>query len=117
MGRKDSTYLLGMIVMPIIFNIFTIQNLLKIISITEQFDLPVTNRFTALVFTGILFYFLIRYLATKDRILSIFKEFEKKTKTQKWIMNIMVVLYLVVTVFLYFYTSEITREMYHSGVL
>jgi|GEM_PF-1184183 len=115
--RADPFPSLGLIGIPLIFNIFTIQGVLKIISSSENFDLPVTNRFSALILAGILIYFLFSYLVIDERRLAIFREFDKQTNKQKWIWNIIVVLYLVLTVLLYFCTSEITREMYRSGVL
>jgi len=107
MGRKDPTYLLGLIGMPLILNGLTISNILSIISQVRNNDVTISDKIYAIIFAILLFYFLIRYLANKDKILSIFKEFGRKTKMQKWIWNILVISYLI-----YMYSLDKVKELF-----
>jgi len=112
-GRKADPFpSIGLISIPIIFNIFTIQNLLKIINRTENFDLPVTNRFSALILAGILIYFLFSYLVIDERRLAIFREFDKQTKKQRWIWNILVISYLILSYLIYMYSVDKVWELF-----
>jgi hypothetical protein len=96
-----------MIAMPIILNIFTLFNIVSV-AINARFDLSTE---TAIVFWAILYYSMYRYLATKESIIYIFKEFGKISKTKRYILNLSVPIYLILTGWIFYYTVGLLHAM------
>jgi disulfide bond formation protein DsbB len=89
------------------FNLFTILSIIEIL-INAKFDV---TKETVIVSTCLLFYAMYRYLATKESIIYIFKEFGKISKTKRYILNLSVPIYLILTGWIFYYTANIVKAM------
>lgn len=117
-GKKADPFpSLGLIGLPIIFNFLTLLKIITIITKSLKKEVTLSDKYSAIIFVIFLFLFLFRYLVIDERRLAIFREFDKQTDKQKWILNISVIIYLVLTVYLFDYFSDIIRNMHSSGVL
>jgi len=105
--RADPFPSLGLIGMLLIINGLTIFNLSGwIFDITLDQEIK-SYALEAFTIGGGILYFLFRYLVVDERRLAIFREFDTQTNKQKWIMNICVIIYLILTVFLFDYSLDL----------
>jgi hypothetical protein len=88
-------------------NLFTILNS---ISIALDQKIRITKE-TVIVSICLLFYAMYRYLGTKESIIYIFKEFGKISKTKRYILNLSVPIYWILSIWIFFYIGNIVRAM------
>ncbi|WP_165022353.1 MULTISPECIES: hypothetical protein [unclassified Dysgonomonas] len=108
-GRNDATPLIVLLSMPIIANVYIVKDSFHIIMRYPYLKSTLYDKILLGIEYVILFTLLYRYLASKKRIKVIFKEFEDISNKEKYILNILYFLYLIVSFTLAICLSNIIR--------